>query len=290
MGDEFFAGIDQVEIKVDGGQARFPIFYRDARMFALLLPANLMALRRLIPDARFAPAQVLPGVGALYLAAFEYYDTDIAPYNEFAIGAVLNTPYFAGVPCYNLLRQYFADFFDVYIHHLPVTTEIALRAGRDFYNYPKFIGGIEFSDTDDTVTCDLSRDGSHIMTIATGKVRGAAMGEMKMFCNLYQYRQPQRAEFKLNVLEGSMRWLPNDISWSFSQGSDIGRELSGVVIGNRAIASLYMPKIQAILYGPEYTPIPLMRRILSTPGFMPTNAPAAKKPARKPAAKKKSAT
>jgi len=211
MGDEFFAGIDQVEIKVDGGQARFPIFYRDARMFALLLPANLMALRRLIPDARFAPAQVLPGVGALYLAAFEYYDTDIAPYNEFAIGAVLNTPYFAGVPCYNLLRQYFADFFDVYIHHLPVTTEIALRAGRDFYNYPKFIGGIEFSDTDDTVTCDLSRDGSHIMTIATGKVRGAAMGEMKMFCNLYQYRQPQRAEFKLNVLEGSMRWLPNDI-------------------------------------------------------------------------------
>jgi hypothetical protein len=183
------------------------------------------------------------------------------------------------VPCYNLLRQYFADFFDVYIHHLPVTTEIALRAGRDFYNYPKFIGGIEFSDTDDTITCDLSREGSHIMTIATGKVPGAAMGEMKMFCNLYQYRQPQRAEFKLNVLEGSMRWLPNDVSWSFSRGSDIGRELSGVVVGNRAIASLYMPKIQAILYGPEYIPIPLMQRTVTSPGFMP-------KPAKKPAAKK----
>ena len=61
--------------------------------------------------------------------------------------------------------------------------------------------------------------------------------------------------------------------------SEIGRELSGVVIGNRAIASLYMPKIQAILYGPEYIPIPLMQRTVTSPGFMP-------KPAKKPAAKK----
>ena len=290
MRDDFFADIEQVEMEVAGGKAMFPIFYREARMFTVLLCAPWLSLKRLLPDPRFSPAQVVPGVGCIALTAFEYYDTDIAPYNEFSMGIVLNTPYYAAIPGYNMLRQYAAGFFNIYIHHLPVTTEIALRGGRDFYNYPKFIAGIDFSDTASTITCELSRDGEHIMSISGGKVPGRDMGEMKFFCNLYQYRQPQLAEFKLNVIEGAMQWMPSDVSWTFNKANDIGREISDVVIGSRALMYMYMPKIQAILYGPEYTSIPLMRRILSTPGFMPTNAPAAKKPARKPAAKKKSAT
>jgi hypothetical protein len=290
MQEGFFAGIDQVELRVDGGTAKFPIFYREARMFTVLLPAGWLALKRLLPDARFAPAQVVPGVGAVALTAFEYYDTDIGPYNEFSIGIVLNTPYYAGIPSYNMLCQYTAGFFNVFIHHLPVTTEIALRAGRDFYNYPKFIAGIDFSDTASAITCDLSRDGEHIMTLSGGKIPGRDMGEMKFFCNLYQYRQPQLAEFKLHVMEGVLKWLPGDVSWAFNRGSDIGREISDVVLGSRALMYIYMPRIQAILYGPEYIPIPLMRHTVLSPGFLPEAKPAARKPAaKKPGAQKKSA-
>jgi hypothetical protein len=52
---------------------------------------------------------------------------------------------------------------------------------------------------------------------------------------------------------------------------------------------LYMPKIQCILYGPEYIPIPLMRHTILTKGFLPK--PAVKKAAakKKVAAKKKAA-
>ena len=285
MQDDFFADIEQVELKVDGGTAKFPIFYREARMFTVLLPASWLSLKRLLPDPRFAPAQVLPGVGGIALTAFEYYDTDIAPYNEFSMGIVLNSPYFAGVPGYNMLRQYGAGFFNVFIHHLPVTTEIALRAGRDFYNYPKFIAGIDFSDTASTITCDLSRDGEHLMTISGGKVPGRAMGERKFFCNLYQYRQPQLAEFKINVIEGVIKWLPTDVSWSFNGASDIGREISEVVLGNRALMYIYMPRMQAILYGPEYIPIPLMRHTVLSPGFLPEARPAARKAAKKKSSK-----
>ncbi|HEY5527030.1 MAG TPA: acetoacetate decarboxylase family protein [Candidatus Anoxymicrobiaceae bacterium] len=289
MADDFFADIDQVEMKMDGGTGKFPIFYRDARMFTLLLPANYLALKRMLPDPRFAPAQVLPGVGGIYLAAFEYFDTDIAPYNEFAIGILLNTPHYAGIPGYNMLRQYFAGFFNAYVYHLPVTTEIALRAGRDFYNYPKFIGGIEFSDTESAITCDLSRDGEQIMTISGAKVPVSNLGEKKFICNLYQNRQPQKAEFKLNVIDGSINWLPGNVSWCFNPTNDIGLELSQAVLGNRALMYLYFPRIQAILYGPEYIPIPLMRQTIMTPGFIPHGLPAGKKPAaKKPAAKKKS--
>jgi hypothetical protein len=286
---DFFEGIDQVELEVDGGSARFPVFYRDARMFTVVVPAGWLALKRLLPDERFSPAQVLPGVGAVALSAFEYFDTDIAPYNEFSIGILLNSPYFAAVPGYNMLRQYAAGFFNVYVHHLPVTTEIALRAGRDFYNYPKFIGGIDFSDTESGITCDLSRDGERILSITGEKVPTCTMDEMKFFCNLYQYRQPQCAEFKLNVVAGAVQWLPSNVSWEFNLMSEIGRETAGAVLGNRALMYMYMPKIQCILYGPEYIPIPLLRHTVLSAGFLPAGMPPAGKPAGKKAARKPAA-
>ena len=283
MHHDFFDGIEQIKMKIDGGTGMFPIFYRDARMFTVMLPANLFKLKRMLPDVRFVPAQVAPGVGAVALTALEYYDTDINPYNEFLMGIVLNSPYFAPVPGYNLLRQYFARMYSIFVFHLPVTTEIALRGGIDFYNYPKFLAGIEFSDTEKRVTCDLSRDGEKILTMSGEKVPTGYLGEMKFFCNLYQYRQPQLAEFKMNTIEGSLNWMPSEVSWTFNTSSEIGRELSDVVLGNRALMYLYMSRIQGILYGPENYSMPLLNRAIKA-GVAPQ---AARKTAAKKAAAKK---
>jgi hypothetical protein len=283
MHHDFFDGIEQVKIKVDGGTAMFPIFYREARMFALVLPVNLLKLRRMLPDVRFVPAQAAPGVGAVALIALEYHDTDIGPYNEFLIGILLNCPYFAPVPGYNMLRQYFSRFYNCYVYHLPVTTEIALRAGIDFYNFPKFIADIDFSDTDERVACDLSLDGERIVTVSGGKVPTGYIGEMKFMANLYQYRQPQAAEFKLNVIEGAASWMPADVSWTFNTSNYIGGELSDVVLGRRALMYLYMPKIQGILYGPENYSMPLLDRAMKA-GLAPR---AARKAAAKKAAARK---
>jgi hypothetical protein len=173
--------------------------------------------------------------------------------------------------------------YSIFVFHLPVTTEIALRAGIDFYNYPKFLAGIEFSDTEKRVTCDLSRDGEKILTMSGEKVPTGYLGEMKFFCNLYQYRQPQLAEFKMNTIEGSLNWMPSDVSWIFNTSSEIGRELSDVVLGNRALMYLYMSRIQGILYGPENYSMPLLNRAMKA-GVAPQ---AARKTAAKKAAAKK---
>ncbi len=287
---DFFAGVDQVEVQINGGKGKFPVFYRDARMFNIVLPANLLKLKKLLPDSRFTPAQVLPGVGAITLTALEYYDTDIQPYNEFSMGVVLNFPYYQPVPGYNLLRQLFAQIINVYIWHLPVTTEIALRGGIDFYNYPKFLADIDFSDTEKRITCDLVRDGEQILTMSGEKVSTSDLGEFKMMCNLYQNKQPQIAEFKVNAPQGRIQWLPSNVSWAFNRSNDIGRDLTDLVLGNRALQYFYFPKIQGILYGPEYMPVQLMHYVLTRPGFLPDSRQPAKKPAaRKPAARKKAA-
>ncbi len=286
---DFFEGIDQVELSIEGKKGRFPVFYRDARMFTIVLPANILKLYKALPDPRFTPTQILPGIGGISLTAFEYFDTDIEPYNEFSIGIMLNSPYWMAIPGYNLSRQYISRMFNVFIYHLPVTTEIALRGGIEFYNYPKFLADIIFSDSPDRISCELSRDGERILSISGPKVPTVSSGEMKFMCNLYHYRQPQLAEFKVNVIEGAVKMLPADVAWSFSLSSAIGRDIHSMVVGSRALMYMYMPKIQCILYGPEHMPMPLMQKVLTTKGFLPEVRTPAKKAAAKKAAGKKPA-
>jgi hypothetical protein len=55
---------------------------------------------------------------------------------------------------------------NLYIHHLPVTTEIALAAGVEFAGYPKFLANIEFEREAGWVTCRLAEGERHILNLA----------------------------------------------------------------------------------------------------------------------------
>jgi hypothetical protein len=143
----------------------------------------------------------------------------------------------------------------VYIYHLPVTTEIALRGGIDYYNYPKFLADILFTDTDEHVTCDLFREEEHILTISGEKIPTREIGEMKIMCNLYQYRQPQTAEFKANAIEGAFSWLPSNVSWAFNRSNDIGAVWADLVVGNRAVMYI-CPRSSSSFTGRTTCPCP----------------------------------
>lgn len=256
MAGGFFDGIYQVDAESGGEPVKFPIFYRDARSFTGIFAANWFKLRKMLPDWRYFPAQVLPGVGAVAFTAFEYYDTDIRPYNEFAVSVILNSPYLAPVLGYNLLRQYLLSTFEAYIYHLPVTTSVALRAGIDFYNYPKFLAGIEFADTADEVACDLTHEGKRICRLTSKKLPATRAYEAKFMCRLYQDRQPQCAEFKVNVREGTDRWAPSSIKLELGDHG-IARNFRSVLLSTRPILHLYWPSIQCCLYGPDHVALPL---------------------------------
>ena len=63
-----------------------------------MFPARLAALRRLMPDPRFTPARLAPGLGAVGLLCFKYRDSDIGPYSEVSISVALNDPWFDRAP------------------------------------------------------------------------------------------------------------------------------------------------------------------------------------------------
>jgi hypothetical protein len=252
MPEDFFAGVDQLEAEIAGVRGKMPVFYRDARCFTLMLPARLLALRRLLPDPRFVPAQVLPGIGTVNLTAFEYYDTDIDPYNEFSVSILLNSNQFLQIPGYNALRQMLQNCFYAYIHHLPVTTEVALEGGIQLYNYPKFMASIDFSDTEEWVTCQLAVGGDLICRTKGRKIPAPRSDAMKYICHLYQYQQPQYAEMKVNARRYGMAWGQGNAELEVGTAHPVARELSSLLISEKPLVYIYVPSMQAILYSPEH--------------------------------------
>ena len=78
-GSPFFAGLEQHELLVDIGCCPFPTFGYDIGSISGLFPARLKELRALLPDSRFVPARLAPGVGVVEVFGIEYRDTDVGP-------------------------------------------------------------------------------------------------------------------------------------------------------------------------------------------------------------------
>ncbi len=262
MHNDFFKDVEQLDAIMGGKKVKLPVFYRSARAMTAVFPALIPGLKKLIPDSRYSPAQIAPGVGAIHLTAFEYYDTDIEPYNEFAIGILLNDPRVMSIPGYNLLRQLARINFYTYIHHLPVTTELALRGGIDIYNYPKFLAGIDFSDTDRELTCHLSENGEDILTLRGKKINAPRSGIMKYFCHLYQSKQLQGAEFKVNAMKYALVPGMGKASLELGTSHPVARELRGALLSTQPLLYIYKPEIQCILYGPDRFSMPLLVRLM----------------------------
>ena len=264
MVGDFFSGVEQIEMSMGDFQAKLPLFYRKARCFSAVFPAKLWRLWRIMPDMRFTPAQILPGVGAVQLAAFEYYDVDVPPYNEFAICIPLNSPHFPRVPGYNLFRQMVYMNYDVYFHHLPVTTEVARRGGVDYYGFPKFLASIEFADTREWVHCELREKGSLICNLKGRRLPARHSGVMKFFCHTYLFRQPQVAEGKMNAQEYTMGFKPSNVQLILGKEHPIAVELSELLLSTKPLLYMYIPSFQMILYGPENLSLPLLRLSLES--------------------------
>ncbi|MEM4447378.1 MAG: acetoacetate decarboxylase family protein [Candidatus Jordarchaeales archaeon] len=239
----FFEGVKQQEVIIAGKKGKIPIFYYDARALMVVLPASASRLRSVLPEV-YEPATIVPGVGLVAISAFNYRNTDIEPYNELAVAIILKQPYAGGV-----LSQLRKRAFHVYIHYLPVDTEIALRGGVDYYNYPKFMAEFEWIDRDGEVACRLSEKGEHILTVSGKKVRAEKSRIMRFYTYLFMDKQPQWTEFRVNAEQHAVSWMPGKAKLELGE-HPVAKELKRLLLSTRPLMYMYLPKMQAILYGP----------------------------------------
>lgn len=258
----FFDGVAQQEVVIAGQRAKVPIFYRDGSSITALLPASARRLRRILPDPRYRPATLLPGVGIVGLTALDYRDTDIGPYGEFSVSVFLRPPFSPGGR--GVLGQYRRRQLHGFIWHLPVTTEIALRGGVDYYNFPKFIARIEFEEAEGEVRCRLSEGGEAIATVSGRRIPTRRDMQMQQFIHLWMDGQPQSTEFKIHAHEWASSWGSRNVRVELGERHPVARGLRGVLLSTRPVGYLYMPRFEAILYGPERFSLPLLMRVLGS--------------------------
>lgn len=260
----FFEGIAQVDATLAGEAARLPIFYYDGTAQTAVFPARLRAVRRLLPDPRFVPARLAPGLGAVGVTCFEYRDTDIGPYNELAITIILKDPRLgANLPGRALAAGLRDKQLHAWVHHLPVTTEIARVGGVELYNYPKFVGSIDFEQSASRRSCRLGEGDEHILTLDGPLIDTPRSGELQLFSHLWMDRQPQSSEFKLNTLAAGVSPRPGAARLELGSRHPIARELAGMLVSRRSIYYELMSSFEGILYGPEHLSLPLMQRALA---------------------------
>ena len=166
----FFKDTPRKILDMAGQPMEFPILYYDLRCITGIFTAKASRLKKLLPHPNFRPIEMWPGTGMLGITAFEYHDTSIGPYNEIAITIPVKFPpnfVFPGLAAISMMRK---NVFPVYIHHLPVTTEIALKVGVHFWNYPKFLAGITFQDQGGYLDVTLKENDRLILKMSAKKL------------------------------------------------------------------------------------------------------------------------
>lgn len=258
-GSPFFDGVAQVEMSFDGQAARLPIFYYDGNAMSAVFPARLGALRRLMPDPRMVPARLAPGVGAVGVTCFEYLDTDIGPYNELAVSVILDgVPGLPNLPGLALLSSLRNRRLHAYVWHLPVTTEIALRSGRELWGYPKFVADIGFDQVGGRRGCRLSEHGEHILTLAGDRIEANRSEQVRLFSHLWMDRQPQGSEFAINAVQLGLSHRPGVAELTLGEHHPVAVGLRDVLLSRHPVEYHYVSAFEGILYGPDHLTAPLL--------------------------------
>lgn len=244
----FFKGVPQIETTLCGSPVKFPVFYYDASAIIAIFLARLSKLKEILPKKNYFPLSPFPGLGLLAIAAFEYRDCDLGPYNELAISLLISfreKPRFSlGKLKSNLSRKE----FHTYIAHLPVTTEMARVGGVEFYNFPKFLADIRFKESRAKIGVELKEKGKLILRLIAEKCPARKSGVMRAVTYPVKERKAHEAPVLMNALSWGETFRPKG---KLTPGEDhpIAAQLEELLVSQKPIYLQWIPKFQAILYG-----------------------------------------
>lgn len=209
------------DMSVAGQSFRLPIRYRRLDTFFAAYGADHGAVKDLVPSTRLRPVKVWPGRAAITLNAFNYIDTDIGPYGEFSVG----------VPCF--LKHGGKTLLGVYVHRLPVTTEIAKTAGIEVWGYPKFVCEMEFENTAMDHAVRLSLSGQEILSLRVKK-GGVGIG-MSREMPTFTIKNGEIIVTRLQS-QAMARIMPKGLAILDTGLHEMGRELAGLGLSTSPIA------------------------------------------------------
>lgn len=141
---------------VDGIEFEMPVANAPSPAISAVYSIDARAAAELLPGQELHPVQ-FGGRGALVVAVVDYQGTSIGTYVEFCLGiACTRGRRRWPLPLAVLFRQ--RSGLGVYIHDLPVSTEISVKGGRSIWGMAKRQASLDFVITGETVSSQYSLD------------------------------------------------------------------------------------------------------------------------------------
>jgi hypothetical protein len=162
MGGKTQSGDESVQrcVLSDGMECPLPIRYFDVQCLVAIFLTDLERAAEVLKGTGLQAVSQEDGRAVVELYCIEYRKTDIGPYNEVGLCVVAVAP---GDP---IPAKYVAN--------LPVTTDVANRAGREIWGYNKFVAAIEV-DSDGKKFSTVLRDTENTMIGTIEGRRGASI-------------------------------------------------------------------------------------------------------------------
>jgi hypothetical protein len=207
----------------------------------VLVPTKI--IQEMLPSTRMHPYRVTPSHCVLSISAFCYKKCDVGPYNEVSVGIPFyldkRSPLFVGL----LRRPPEVPF--VYIKYMPVTSDIARKAGIERANFPKFLALIDIIESEDRVVCTVDADNRRILKIECKKTRLVETPRQMIYpITLLGDRLLRLELVQSKCLMGTSR-AQQDVSLEIGD-HQIGDELKALHPG-RILQYQYCPSRKAIL-------------------------------------------
>jgi hypothetical protein len=256
-GSAFFEDVRQIDIMVDDHPAKSPLFFYDGSYISAAFPARYRRLRELMPDPRYVPARLAPGLGVVAITCFETRDTDVGPYRVVVIAIALNEPYFrANLPGRALISARRLGQAHVFVRHEAVTSEVVLRGAVDLYNWPVFIAEVDVSETHEQSRCRLAEGKEHILTLSGKRIPTPRSQRFDLFQHLWMDGQPQSAQHKINQLQYRASSRRDAAALELGERHPVALELTRLLVSRRPLQYEYVRQSESILFGPEHqTPL-----------------------------------
>jgi hypothetical protein len=225
----------QRRVLSNGAECSLPIRYFDVQCLVATFLAAPDRASELLVGAGLQPVLQEDGRAVVDLYCIEYRKTDIGPYNE--VGLTVR----AKAPGDSIAANY--------VVHLPVTTAVANRAGREIWGYNKFVAAIDINSEGKTFSTVL-RDSDHEIIGTLEGSRGASIPAPAADILTFSLHHGRLIKTVIRVLTPSL--ASNGVSFVFKIGtsrhpmtSDLAR---AALDGARPVLIHYADPFQALLF------------------------------------------
>jgi hypothetical protein len=231
--------IDQTHaFLVQGQEVRVPVEVRSAKMVqaSWLVPAT--AAQKLVEPTGLRVVRMAGTLAMCSVAAVQYTDNDLGPYNEIAVAFVVEPHDGSG------RGSLVGGDVTTFIHRLPVNQSLTCEAGRDIWGFPKWVADITYQEHGRRTEVTMLDDGEFVLSLAAPRgLVPTPPQELQMSCYSHRDGVLRRTPWTNRV--STARVSPAGARLELGTRHEMATELRRLGLPKRPVMSMTVGHLEA---------------------------------------------